>query len=100
MFSKKLLAQLFSGPGEHNPNEKEVPVHLIQHEHVETADSGEWTIVQLKTQDATGATIYLNAKLDSGADDNFMSFDIYEVTGGHPVLHALFLSPQTDTSQA
>ena len=84
MFSKKLLAQLFSGPGEHDPNEKEVPVNQVQHEHVETADSGEWTIVQLKTQDATGATIYLKAKLDSGADDNFMSFDIYEVTGGHP----------------
>lgn len=81
MFSKKLLAQLFSGPGEHDPNEKEVPAHQIQHEHVETADSGEWTIVELKTRDAKGATMYLKAKLDSGADDNFMSFDIYEVTG-------------------
>ena len=81
IFSKKLLAQLFSGPGEHDPAEKEVPVHQVQHEHTETADSGEWTIVELKAQDANGATIYLKAKLDSGADDNFMSFDIYEVTG-------------------
>ena len=81
MFSKKLLAQLFSGPGEHDPDEKEVPMHQIQHEHVEAADSGEWTIVELKARDAKGATIYLKAKLDSGADDNFMSFDIYEVTG-------------------
>lgn len=81
IFSKKLLAQLFSGPGEHDPHEKEVGVHDVEHEHVDTSDNGEWTIVELKTVDATGATIYLKAKLDSGADDNFMSFDIYEVTG-------------------
>lgn len=71
MLSKKLLAQLFSGPGEHDPDEEEVPMHQIQHKHVETGDSGEWTIVELKTHDAKGATIYLKAKLDSGADDNF-----------------------------
>ena len=81
IFSKKLLAQLFSGPGEHDPQEEEVPMDQIEHEHAHTAASGEWTIVELKTQDAKGATIYLKAKLDSGADDNFMSSDICEVTG-------------------
>ena len=81
IFSKKLLAQLFSGPGEHDPQEEEVPMHQIEHEHADTAASGEWTIVELKTRDAKGATIYLKAKLDSGADDNFMSADICEVTG-------------------
>ena len=81
MFSKKLLAQLFSGPGEHDPEEEEVPVNGVQHDHVETADSGDWTVVELKAQDANGGIIYMKAKLDSGADDNFMSWDMYEITG-------------------
>ena len=85
MFSKKLLVQLFSGPGEHDPNEQEVPVHQVQHEHLETADSGEWTIVELKAQDGKGVTTYLKAKLDSGSDENFMSRDIYKVTGERPL---------------
>lgn len=85
MFSKKLLVQLFTGPGEHDSGELEVPVHQVQHEHLETADSGEWTIVELKAQDRKGATTYLKAKLDSGSDDNFMSVDIYKVTGERPL---------------
>jgi hypothetical protein len=83
IFSKKLLAQLFSGPGKHDPHEQEIGMHKLQHEYVETHESGESTIVELTTGDASGATIYLKAKLDSGADDNFMSFDIYKVTGLH-----------------
>ena len=86
MFSKKLLAQLFSGPGEHDPEEEEVPIHGVRHNHVETADSGDWTVVELKAQDANGGVIWMKAKLDSGADDNFMSWDMYEVTGP-PQLH-------------
>ena len=81
IFSKKLLAQLFSGPGEHDPEEDEVPVSGVQHDHVETSDSGDWTVVELKAQDANGGIIYMKAKLDSGADDNFMSWDMYEITG-------------------
>ena len=86
IFSKKLLAQLFSGPGEHDPEEEEVAVHNISHDHVETADSGDWTVVELQAQDANGGTLYMKAKLDSGADDNFMSWDMYEITGP-PSLH-------------
>lgn len=81
IFSKKLLAQLFSGPGEHDPEEEELPVSGVQHDHVETADSGDWTVVELKAQDANGGIVYMKAKLDSGADDNFMSWDMYEITG-------------------
>ncbi|MCJ1276614.1 hypothetical protein MMC21_004420 [Puttea exsequens] len=81
LFSKKLLAQLFSGPGDHDPHEQELGAHEVEHEHVEKSEDEEWTIVELKAEDATGGTIYLKAKLDSGADDNFMSFDIYQVTG-------------------
>ena len=90
IFSKKLLAQLFSGPGEHDPEEDEIPVSGVQHDHVETADSGDWTVVELKAQDANGGIIYMKAKLDSGADDNFMSWDMYEITGAshlHMIRH-------------
>ena len=85
MFSKKLLTQLFSGPGEHDPNEKEVPVHQVQHKHMDTAGSGDWTLVVLKAQDANGADLSIKAKLDCGADDNFMSFEMLKVTGRWPL---------------
>ena len=90
IFSKKLLAQLFSGPGEHDPEEEELQVSGVQHDHVETADLGDWTVVELKAQDANGGIIYMKAKLDSGADDNFMSWDMYEITGSahlHMIRH-------------
>ncbi|KAL8836806.1 MAG: hypothetical protein Q9170_002767 [Blastenia crenularia] len=78
MFTKKLLAELFSG---HEEDDEPLGAHQIEHEHVDSHAQGDWSIVELKTENAEGDTIYLKAKMDTGADDNVMSYDIYQLTG-------------------